>query len=116
MNEIAKERGGKCLSTEYINSHDKLLWECEYGHTWWAKPYLVKNTNTWCPECNESKGNSSKLKLIEMYPSYYANIIEKTLQRRYNHLRKEGEWFDLSLLNEISFKDDCEKIEKSYDY
>lgn len=56
MNEIAKERGGKCLSTEYINSHDKLLWECEYGHTWWAKPYLVKNTNTWCPECNESKG------------------------------------------------------------
>lgn len=56
MNEIAEERGGKCLSTKYINSHSKLEWECELGHTWWAKPYLIKNTNTWCPECKESHG------------------------------------------------------------
>ena len=58
-------------------------------------------------------GNSSELKLIESYPSEHASIIEKTLQRRYSYLQKEGEWFDLSLLNEISFQDECKKIEES---
>ena len=58
-------------------------------------------------------GNSSKLKLIESYPSEHAGLIEKTLQRRYAYLKKEGEWYDLSLLNEISFKEECRKIEES---
>lgn len=59
-------------------------------------------------------GNSSKLKLIEFYSSEYANMIEKTLQRRYSYLKKEGEWFELSLLNEMSFKDECKKLDESY--
>lgn len=56
MDEIASKRGGKCLSETYIDSHTKLLWECKYGHQWKAKPSQIKNINTWCPECNESKG------------------------------------------------------------
>lgn len=63
MNEIANKRGGKCLSTEYVNSHSKLLWECENKHQWLAKPYLVKNLNTWCPICKESKGE----KIIKIF-------------------------------------------------
>jgi hypothetical protein len=59
-------------------------------------------------------GNSSKLKLIETYQSDYANMIEKTLQRRYKYCKKEGEWFDLSLIDEISFKDECQKLNESY--
>ena len=31
---IAKERGGKCLSKEYINTNTKIKWECKEGHTW----------------------------------------------------------------------------------
>jgi len=58
-------------------------------------------------------GNSSKLKLIDSYQSSYANKIEKILQRRYSYLKKQGEWFDLSLLNEISFINECIKIEES---
>ena len=58
-------------------------------------------------------GNSSKLKLIDTFRTEHANVIEKTLQRRYNYLKKEGEWFDLSVLNELSFSDECKKIEES---
>lgn len=61
-------------------------------------------------------GNSSKLKLVESYPSQYAHKIEKTLQRRYNHLRKEGEWFDFSLLDGVSFKEECQKLNERYDF
>lgn len=56
MQEIAIKREGKCLSETYIDSHTKLLWECKYGHQWLAKPCQIKNSNNWCPICNESLG------------------------------------------------------------
>lgn len=58
-------------------------------------------------------GNSSELRLIHSYKSEHANIVEKALHRRFEYLRKEGEWFDLSLKEEISFLNECENIEKN---
>lgn len=29
---LALSRGGKCLSTEYVNNRTKMLWECGNGH------------------------------------------------------------------------------------
>jgi hypothetical protein len=58
-------------------------------------------------------GNSSELKLVEIYPSEFAHQIEKTLQRRYSHLQKEGEWFDMGITNEVSFIQECQKIEET---
>jgi len=49
MQNIGKERGGKCLSTHYVNARTKLLWECSDGHRWEAKPDSVKR-GSWCPE------------------------------------------------------------------
>ena len=51
MQKIASERGGKCLSQEYINQETKLLWKCAVGHKWQAKPKHIKNDNQWCPIC-----------------------------------------------------------------
>jgi hypothetical protein len=56
MQEIAKQRNGKCLSVEYVDSFTKLLWECEMGHRWKSRPNDIKNNNQWCPICNESFG------------------------------------------------------------
>jgi len=58
-------------------------------------------------------GNSSKLKFICSYQSKIANLIEKIIQREYSYLKKDGEWFDLSVFDEISFKEKCSKIEQS---
>ncbi len=58
-------------------------------------------------------GNSSELRLVDMYQSEFANLIEKTLQRRYSHLRKEGEWFDMGISNEVSFINECKQIEET---
>ena len=33
-NSIAQERGGKCLSTEYVNASTQMLWRCAKGHEW----------------------------------------------------------------------------------
>ena len=55
MQEIARERGGRCLSTAYENGCTPLLWECNLRHRWKALPARVKNGSrrkgTWCPEC-----------------------------------------------------------------
>jgi len=58
-------------------------------------------------------GNSSPLKLIETYQSEYADKIERTLQRRYSHLNKEGEWFDMSIEEEVTFVKNCKAIEEN---
>lgn len=47
---IAKERLGECLSTEYITGHLKLTWKCNNGHIWDAAYSDIKK-GTWCPEC-----------------------------------------------------------------
>ena len=58
-------------------------------------------------------GNSSELKLIESYQSEYAHKIERSLQRRYSYLKKEGEWFDLSIKEDVGFLTDCKQIEEN---
>jgi predicted GIY-YIG superfamily endonuclease len=60
-----------------------------------------------------STGNSSKLKLIETYQTEFADKIERALQRRYTHLHKEGEWFDMSIVEEVNFQKECKKIEET---
>lgn len=49
--KIAAERGGRCLSTKYINKEEKLEFECSEGHIWSATAGSIKNGGTWCPIC-----------------------------------------------------------------
>jgi len=65
--EYAKSKGGKCLSTEYINNHTKLEWECEEKHRWFAKPHNVLNCGTWCPQCK----NKTQKKLTDIIKSIF---------------------------------------------
>ena len=58
-------------------------------------------------------GNSSPLKLIEVYQSEQADKVERILQRRYSHFHKEGEWFDLGISQEVNFKKECQQIEET---
>jgi hypothetical protein len=59
LQEIAKSRGGKCLSTEYVRGKDKLEWECAKGHRWFAAAESVKGTKsqkgTWCRTCYDQE-------------------------------------------------------------
>ena len=63
MQLIAKEKGGECLSNEYINSHTKLKWRCNKGHEWLAVPYPIKN-GIWCPNCSDISLSIEEMKNI----------------------------------------------------
>jgi len=52
MQNIAKLKGGKCLSDKYINGRTKLLWKCNNNHIWKASPSYIKS-GAWCPKCKK---------------------------------------------------------------
>jgi hypothetical protein len=48
----AASKGGKCLSTQYVNYSTKMMWQCSAGHKpWHATSAHVLYSNSWCPEC-----------------------------------------------------------------
>jgi hypothetical protein len=51
LQELARLRGGECLSSEYINGKSKYRWRCADGHEWEASAQKVR-TETWCPICS----------------------------------------------------------------
>ncbi len=48
--ELARKKGGACLSQKYLNQNEKLKWKCECGYMWEAKTSNVVQGN-WCPKC-----------------------------------------------------------------
>lgn len=50
MRELARERGGECLSEEYTTTLGKLRWRCEQGHEWVTTPNTILG-GSWCRYC-----------------------------------------------------------------
>ena len=48
---VAINKGGDCISNEYINGSSHLRWKCAKGHEWNATIESVKNRDSWCPIC-----------------------------------------------------------------
>ena len=65
MRNLAKERGGTCLSLEYINSSTQIQWQCTKGHRWMATPSNIKS-GYWCPYCSPNQARRiSKDELLQ---------------------------------------------------
>ncbi len=62
--EYAANKGGKCLSTEYINDATRMAWRCERGHTW-DMEFQVIRRGAWCAQCNKYEINSEQLEVIK---------------------------------------------------
>jgi len=60
MQRLAAERGGRCLSGEYVNNHTQLQWRCAEGHEWWANPQVIRRS--WCPHC----AHTAKLEIADL--------------------------------------------------
>lgn len=58
-------------------------------------------------------GNSDQIDLMNVYESTNALIIETTLHNMFSYGRKKGEWFDLSIFEEVNFLAFCTKIDES---
>lgn len=59
MREIARERGGECLSKRYVDSASDLRWKCAEGHEWRARAGSILR-GTWCRICTRGQGKSRR--------------------------------------------------------
>jgi len=59
MRALAREHHGECLSRRYGNAHSPLLWRCENGHVWKARPHFIKQGG-WCPTCSIKKRSDAR--------------------------------------------------------
>ncbi|CAG8766042.1 35370_t:CDS:2 [Gigaspora margarita] len=64
--QIAKERGGDCLSKEYVNCMVPMDWICEKEHTRTTGLNSIKNHKTWCPVCKDTRLNISVAKELAL--------------------------------------------------
>ena len=91
--EYVLKKNGKCLSQTYKAIHEKLIWECEFGHIWSALPSNVKN-GKWCPTCSRNKkltlqdcSNYAQLKDGYCLSVEYVNAASNlTWQCKYGHI------------------------------
>jgi hypothetical protein len=83
---IALERGGKLLSDKYITSHSKLLWECNFGHQWYASGDSIINNGHWCLKC------LGRDKTIEDMQAFAAKKGGKCLSKVYVNRNTNLKW------------------------
>ena len=86
--------------------------------------YLIQNLETSKYKIGVSKhpkkrvkqlqtGSGEEIKLIHEFKSQFPRKVETALHNRYGHLRAEGEWFLITLSEEVVFIKECTKIEKN---
>jgi hypothetical protein len=66
IQNLARNMGGRCLSTEYINARTKYEWECARSHTWLATANNVQK-GTWCPSCSGDGPNQKSMPEYQMF-------------------------------------------------
>ena len=62
--ELAKSKGGECLSIMYLNQTSHLKWKCSIGHIWCAGVSNIKAKGFWCPYCAGNARRSRKVGLV----------------------------------------------------
>jgi hypothetical protein len=66
MQELARAKGGMCLSANYKNSKSKLRWRCAQGHEWKTDASVIIQGH-WCPQCQKFRlGRKYALKIEDM--------------------------------------------------
>ena len=84
---LVKQRGGRCLSKEYINNTTKLLFKCSHGHSFHSTPRSIKQ-GKWCAECSGNKKGSIE-KMQELARKHGGKCISDKYVNAHTHLMWE---------------------------
>lgn len=87
LQDIARSKGGRCLSIEYLGARRNHSWRCADGHIWPARPDNVKNRGDWCVICSRlEKRTIEGMKLFARKRGW------ECLSRHYRNSRTKLKW------------------------
>jgi Zn finger protein HypA/HybF involved in hydrogenase expression len=76
--KLAKERGGECLSTEYVNKEAKLKFKCgTCNNIWETSGGDVKHRGHWCPKCAVKKNKNNLIARGGVTIDFFKDYAEK---------------------------------------
>ncbi len=108
MNQMAKKRGGKCLSKRYVSAHKPLKWECKNGHQWYAAAANIRGNSTlrpeWCPYCSNTF----------LSEEICRTIFEQIFDNKF--LKKRPTWLVNSDGNRMELDGYCENLKLAFEY
>ncbi len=93
--KLANSKNGECLSNVYTNCRTYLHWKCSKSHEWYASINTIKNNNSWCPHCANTKLDISVAKDIaysrggECLSDSYIDCNSRLLWR----CNKDHQWY-----------------------
>lgn len=102
MQELAKSRGGKCLSKSYVNARSKLKWQCADGHVFQSATTDVKS-GKWCPTCFSSIGEN-------LCRYYFETLFDEKF------IRSRPKWLVNSKGRRLELDGYCEKLKLAFEY
>lgn len=88
MQELAKAKGGVCLSRKYIDILSPLLWKCAKGHVWKARPRSITGGH-WCLIC---KIDSSRKHTINDLQNLAVKKGGKCLSKTFTSVKVKLKW------------------------
>ena len=91
MKEIAKQKNGKCLSTEYKNNQFPLIFQCSNKHTFQMQPYSL-NIGRWCRKCYEDEIKLFKNKTIDNMKNAAKEYGGECLSKKYSGYTRKLLW------------------------
>jgi len=121
LNDIARQKDGKCLSSTYYDVDTKLKWECKYGHQWESTPYSIKN-GSWCHRCAYKKASQRQKSTIEDMQKLaeknkgrcLSNIYENSQTKLLWECRKGHRWYSKpNTIQQGSWCPNCKQEEVS---
>lgn len=87
--KYAQSKGGKCLSTEYVDIRSNMIWECSQHGTWESDYDNIVKRNRWCPTCFREKQRKQCLDKAHKYAKDLGGIC---LTNTYNDLNDNFTW------------------------
>ena len=84
---IAENKGGKLLTSTWLGSNNKHYWQCNKGHTWYARANDVKK-GKWCAICSGNAIEDPYGELVSLASSREG----KLLSSKYVNNRELLEW------------------------
>ena len=99
MHMEAARRGGKCLSTTYINTRTELEWQCEKRHIWKTAPANIVQSGHWCPDCRKKNETYCRYILESLFwPLKFPNVRPKWIRN------ESGNKLEIDCLNEVEMR------------
>jgi hypothetical protein len=88
LQNLAKSKGGRCLSNTYLGHVTPLEFECDKHHKWFARPNDIKR-GSWCSICSRAGG---KKKTIHELNNMYESLGIKCNSETYSNSKEKYLW------------------------